>query len=67
MNICHVITRLIIGGAQENTALTCKGLVERGCLRLGVVRTEVGDAVGGRVACEGGVGPVEVVAVQPGR
>lgn len=30
MHICHVITRLIIGGAQENTVLTCKGLVERG-------------------------------------
>ncbi len=30
MHICHVITRLIIGGAQENTILTCKGLVERG-------------------------------------
>ncbi|MCH7885317.1 MAG: glycosyltransferase family 4 protein [Planctomycetes bacterium] len=30
MNICHVITRLIIGGAQENTVLTCRGLAERG-------------------------------------
>lgn len=30
MNICHVITRLIIGGAQENTVLTCRGLVEKG-------------------------------------
>ena len=30
MRICHVITRLIIGGAQENTLLTCEGLVERG-------------------------------------
>ena len=30
MNICHVITRLIIGGAQENTILTCRGLVEGG-------------------------------------
>ncbi len=30
MKICHVITRLIIGGAQENTVLTCRGLVERG-------------------------------------
>lgn len=30
MNICHVITRLIIGGAQENTLLTCRGLSERG-------------------------------------
>ena len=30
MRICHVITRLIIGGAQENTVLSCRGLVERG-------------------------------------
>ncbi len=30
MNICHVITRLIVGGAQENTILTCRGLVDRG-------------------------------------
>lgn len=30
MKICHVITRLIIGGAQENTVFTCRGLVERG-------------------------------------
>ena len=30
MHICHVITRLIIGGAQENTVLTCRGLVEQG-------------------------------------
>lgn len=30
LNICHVITRLIIGGAQENTVLTCRGLHEKG-------------------------------------
>ncbi len=30
MKICHVITRLIIGGAQENTILSCRGLVARG-------------------------------------
>lgn len=30
MRICHVITRLIVGGAQENTVLTCRGLAERG-------------------------------------
>jgi glycosyltransferase involved in cell wall biosynthesis len=30
MHICHVITRLIIGGAQENTLLSCEGLHERG-------------------------------------
>ncbi|MDY7010291.1 MAG: glycosyltransferase family 4 protein [Planctomycetota bacterium] len=30
MNIVHVITRLILGGAQENTILTCEGLAARG-------------------------------------
>jgi len=27
MRIAHVITRLIVGGAQENTVLTCEGLM----------------------------------------
>ena len=30
MNVVHVITRLILGGAQENTVLTCEGLHARG-------------------------------------
>ena len=30
MRVCHVITRLILGGAQENTLLTCEGLRARG-------------------------------------
>jgi len=30
MRIAHVITRLILGGAQENTLLTCEGLAARG-------------------------------------
>ncbi len=30
MRVCHVITRLILGGAQENTLLTCEGLHARG-------------------------------------
>lgn len=30
MKICHIITRLILGGAQENTVLTCEGLAQRG-------------------------------------
>ena len=29
-SVCHIITRLIVGGAQENTILSCRGLVERG-------------------------------------
>ena len=30
MKICHIITRMILGGAQENTLLTCEGLRARG-------------------------------------
>ncbi|OXU14611.1 glycosyltransferase family 4 protein [Sedimentisphaera salicampi] len=30
MNIVHVITRLIVGGAQENTIITCREQVKRG-------------------------------------
>lgn len=30
MRIAHVITRLIVGGAQENTVLSCEGLHGRG-------------------------------------
>jgi glycosyltransferase involved in cell wall biosynthesis len=30
LRICHVITRMIVGGAQENTLLSCRGLLEKG-------------------------------------
>lgn len=30
MKIVHIITRLILGGAQENTLITCKELAKRG-------------------------------------
>ena len=30
MRIAHIITRLILGGAQENTLITCKLLAQRG-------------------------------------
>src|SRR3989339_159291 len=30
MKIVHIITRLIVGGAQENTLITCRLLSERG-------------------------------------
>lgn len=30
MRICHVITRMIVGGAQENTLLTCRDHLEKG-------------------------------------
>ena len=30
MKIVHIITRLVLGGAQENTLITCRLLAERG-------------------------------------
>ena len=30
LKICHVITRMIVGGAQENTLLSCRGALEAG-------------------------------------
>lgn len=30
LNVCHVITRMIVGGAQENTLYSCQGLLEHG-------------------------------------
>lgn len=30
MKICHIITRMIVGGAQENTLLTIRGHLEKG-------------------------------------
>ena len=30
LKICHVITRMIVGGAQENTLLTLRGHLEKG-------------------------------------
>src|SRR5581483_421021 len=30
MNILHIITRIIVGGAQENTLLSCEGQHARG-------------------------------------
>ncbi len=29
MRVCHVITRMILGGAQENTLLTCEDLIHQ--------------------------------------
>lgn len=36
MKVCHVITRMIIGGAQENTLFSARGLAEAGheCILL---------------------------------
>lgn len=42
MNICHVITRLIVGGAQENTVLSCRGLAALGHDVTLIAGTETG-------------------------
>ena len=49
MRIVHVITRLIVGGAQENTLLSCRGLAERGhdvCLLTGPQTGPEGEMFG---------------------
>lgn len=61
MRICHVITRLIVGGAQENTLLTCAGLHERGhAVRL-VTGPEAGPE--GSLLDEARAGGYEVVVL----
>ena len=30
MKICHIITRMVVGGAQENTLYSCRGQIEAG-------------------------------------
>ncbi len=43
IRIIHIITRMILGGAQENTLLTCRGLHERGDYQVSLV---TGPALG---------------------
>ena len=31
MKICHLITRMVVGGAQENTLFSCQGQIQKGC------------------------------------
>ena len=47
MKIVHVITRLIVGGAQENTLLSCEGQHDRGH----DVTLVTGPAVGPEETC----------------
>jgi glycosyltransferase involved in cell wall biosynthesis len=55
MKICHIITRLIVGGAQENTLLTCEGLRDLGHDVLLVSGPETGPegSLWGRVESSG--------------
>ena len=43
IKVVHIITRLILGGAQENTLLTCRGLIRSGRYD---VRLLTGPAIG---------------------
>jgi len=61
MNICHVITRLIVGGAQENTLLTCAGLHERGHRVTLVIGPDVGPE--GSLQAEAQAGGYDVLVV----
>ena len=61
MKIVHVITRMILGGAQENTLLTCEGLRARGH----EVTLITGPALGpeGELLTRAGEGGFEVIVV----
>lgn len=63
MKICHVITRMIVGGAMENTLLTCEGLRARGH----EVVLLTGPAVGpeGDLLDRARSGGYEVVVIEP--
>jgi len=43
IRVIHIITRMILGGAQENTLLTCRGLHESGRYEVSLV---TGPAIG---------------------
>ncbi len=43
MRIMHVSTRLILGGSQENTVLSCAGQADDGHQRTGIVAREKAD------------------------
>jgi glycosyltransferase involved in cell wall biosynthesis len=62
MRIAHVITRMILGGAQENTLLCCEGSVRRGAEVLLVTGPAIGPE--GSLIERGRAGgvPIEVVS-----
>ncbi len=62
MKICHIITRLIVGGAQENTLLTCEGLARRGHEVLLLAGPETGPEGSLHERARGGGYTFEVVA-----
>ena len=64
MRIAHVITRMIVGGAQENTLLCCQGLIQR---HADDVLLVTGPALGpeGDLLSRGGGPQVPVAAVPP--
>ncbi len=65
MKICHVITRMILGGAQENTLLTCEGLHAHGH----EVTLITGPAIGpeGELLSQAQAGGYRVVVLDPMR
>lgn len=65
MRICHVITRLIIGGAQENTVLSCRGLAAKGHDVTLVAGTETGpEGSLWQAARESGARCIELASMQ---
>jgi glycosyltransferase involved in cell wall biosynthesis len=62
VRICHVITRLIVGGAQENTLLTCRELHSRGHQVVLVTGPETGPE--GSMLEQAGADGYEVTVVR---
>src|SRR5260370_39102390 len=62
MRIAHIITRMILGGAQENTLLSCEGIMRRHGAEVLLV---TGPAIGpeGSLIERGRAGgvPIEIV------
>lgn len=61
MRVAHVITRLILGGAQENTLLTCEGLLRRGDAVLLVTGPPLGPEGSLLERARAGGVPLEIV------
>ena len=51
MKICHVITRMIIGGAQENTLFSCRGQIQAGH-QVTLISGEETGAEGDLLTCQ---------------
>ena len=67
MRVAHIITRMIVGGAQENTLLNCQDLIrihgDDVLLITGPALGPEGDLL---AQCGGGGGPVKLIQIGRG-